>query len=127
MTGMTLNEYIRRRRLTLVARDLRDTQKRIIDIALEHGYYSADAFARAFFRQHGITPAAYRKSGCSLKTYPPASFHIIIKRAKKMDFRIIEIRETRVFGVSGQFDGQGYRSREELRNKLWSSDMDDVP
>lgn len=44
-----------------------------------------------------------------------------------MDFRIIELRETRVFGVSGQFDGQGYRSREELRNKLWSSDMDDVP
>lgn len=127
MTGMTLNEYIRRRRLTLAARDLRDTQKRIIDIALEYGYDSADAFARAFSRQHGITPAAYRKSGGSLKIYPPASFHIIIKGAKKMDFRIIELQETRVFGVSGQFDGQGYRSREELRNKLWSSDMDDVP
>ncbi len=62
MTGMTLNEYVRRRRLTLAARDLQHGADRIIDIAVKYGYNSADAFAKAFAKQHGITPAAYRKN-----------------------------------------------------------------
>lgn len=119
MTGMTLNEYIRRRRLTLAADDIRGGNDRIIDIAVKYGYDSADAFSRAFAKQHGITPSAYRKNGGDLKIYPPASFYIIIKGAKKMDFRIIELPETEVFGISQQFDGEGYNSREELRNIMW--------
>lgn len=127
MTGMTLNEYVRRRRLTLAARDLQHGADRIIDIAVKYGYNSADAFAKAFAKQHGITPAAYRKSGGSLKVYPPVSFHVIIKGGKEMDFRILELADTEVYGVSKQFEGQGYKTREELRNILWSDDLDDVP
>ncbi len=119
MTGMTLNEYIRRRRLTLAADDIRCGNERIIDIAVKYGYDSADAFSRAFAKQHGITPSAYRKNGGDLKIYPPASFYIIIKGAKKMVFRIIELPETEVFGVSQQYDGEGYNNREELRNIMW--------
>lgn len=119
MTGMTLNEYIRRRRLTLAADDIRGGNDRIIDIAVKYGYDSADAFSRAFAKQHGITPSAYRKNGGDLKIYPPASFYIIIKGAKKMNFRIIELPETEVFGISQQFDGEGYNNREELRNIMW--------
>ncbi|MDE6641707.1 MAG: helix-turn-helix domain-containing protein [Acetatifactor sp.] len=89
MTGMTLNEYIRCRRLTLAARDLQHGRAPIIHIAMKYGYDSAAAFSRAFAKQHGITPSAYRKSGGSLRVYPPASFHIMIKGAKEMDFRII--------------------------------------
>lgn len=128
MTGMTLNEYIRRRRLTLAADDIRGGDARIIDIAVKYGYDSADAFSRAFARQHGITPSAYRKNGGELKIYPPASFYIIIKGAEKMVFRIIELPETEVFGISEQFDGEGYGTREELRNLMWwSADGNAVP
>ena len=127
MTGMTLNEYIRRRRLTLAAQDLQRGDDRVIDIAMKYGYESADAFSRAFAKQHGITPSAYRKNGGSLKVYPPASFHIIIKGAKEMDFRFIEFSETEVYGVSKQFDGQGYKTREELRHIMWSEEYKNVP
>ena len=48
MTGMTLNEYIRRRRLTLAADDIRAGKDRVVDIAVKYGYDSADAFSRAF-------------------------------------------------------------------------------
>ena len=77
MTGMTLTEYVRRRRLTCAAHDLSHSGDRIADIAVKYGYDSTAAFSRAFSRQHGITPSAYRKSGGSLKIYPPVSFHIM--------------------------------------------------
>ena len=47
MTGMTLNEYIRRRKLSAAADDVRNRNDRIIDIAVKFGYESADAFSRA--------------------------------------------------------------------------------
>ncbi len=127
MTGMSLKEYVRRRRLTLAAQQLRDTDMRVLDIALQVGYESADAFSKAFVRQHGVTPTAYRKNGGALCVYPPASFHIIIKGASKMDFELITLPETEVFGAAKQYDGMGYRSREELRNILWDDAQDAVP
>lgn len=127
MTGMTLTEYVRRRRLTLAADDLRLTDAPVVDIAVKYGYDSAAAFSRAFVRQHGITPSTYRREGGALRVYPPASFHILIKGAKEMDFRIIELTETTLYGVSKPYAGQGYRTREELRHTMWANDCDDVP
>ena len=127
MTGMTLTEYVRRRRLTLAAQDLRHGKAMVVDIAVKYGYDSAAAFSRAFEKQHGITPSAYRKSGGELKIYSPASFHIIIKGAKEMDFRIIELEDTAVYGVSKPYDERIYKNREELRNSMWSDEFDDVP
>lgn len=126
MTGMTLNEYIRRRRLSQAALELQNGDTRVIDAALKYGYESADAFARAFAKQHGISPAAAKKGG-SLKIYPPASFHIIIKGAKKMNFRMVDVKETVVLGVSKEFDERAFASREELRHVMWSENGDDVP
>lgn len=127
MTGMTLAEYVRRRRLTLAAEELQRSHTPIPDLAVKYGYDSAAAFSRAFARQHGITPSVLRKSGGSLRVYPPASFHIMIKGAKEMNFRIIELEETEIVGVSNPYDGQGYKNREELRNSMWSEAYEDVP
>ena len=48
ITGMTLNEYIRRRKLTLAASKLRSGNPKVIDIAVKYGWDSADAFTKAF-------------------------------------------------------------------------------
>ncbi|MBQ8332577.1 MAG: AraC family transcriptional regulator [Clostridia bacterium] len=127
MTGMTLNEYIRRRRLTLAAEELLNSRAPVVDIAVKYGYDSAAAFSRAFARQHGITPSLCRKNGGPLKLCPPVSFHITIKGAEDMDFRLIELEETKLYGISKPYDGQGYRNREELRHSMWSDNYDDVP
>ena len=47
LSGISLSEYIRRRRLTLAALDLKDKDLRIIDVAVKYGYNSADSFSRA--------------------------------------------------------------------------------
>ena len=46
MTGMTLHEYVRRRRLTLAACDLKQSTARVMDLSIKYGYESADAFSR---------------------------------------------------------------------------------
>lgn len=59
-TGMTLSEYIRGRRLTEAAFDLRSSGKRVIDVALRYGFGSPDSFAAAFKEFHGRTPSEVR-------------------------------------------------------------------
>ena len=127
ITSMTLTEYIRRRRLTLAARDLRQDKTSIIDVAVKYEYNSATSFSRAFVKQHGITPSTYRKDGGSLKIYPPATFHITVKGAKEMDFRLVEVKETEIFGISKPYNGKDDNDREELRHTMWADRLDNIP
>lgn len=105
MTGMSLREYIRRRRLTLAAYELRSTDIKVIDAALKYGYSSADSFTKAFKGQHGVAPTKARDLSRPLKVYPPASFHIMIKGAKEMEVRFIETEQISLYGLSKQFTG----------------------
>lgn len=59
--GMSMKEFIRLRRISAAALQLRDTRRRILDIALDFGYNSQEAFTRAFTDAFDITPGAYRK------------------------------------------------------------------
>ena len=127
MTGMTFQEYIRRRRLSVAVDDLGQGNEKILDIAAKYGYESVDAFSRAFKKQHGSTPSAYRRAGGSVKIYPPASFHITIKGAKEMNLRIVDAEERSVCGVSKEFDSQKFPTREALRHSMWAEDCDFVP
>ncbi|GIO43196.1 AraC family transcriptional regulator [Paenibacillus apis] len=62
LTGMTLREYVTMRRISGVALELRDTEERILDIAVKYGFSSQEALTRAFVKAFNITPNAYRKS-----------------------------------------------------------------
>lgn len=126
LTGVTISDYIRRRRLTLAVTDLQSGAK-VIDVAVKYGFSSADAFSRAFHKQHGIKPSDAHIWGNRLNIYPPISFHILIKGADKMNFRIIETEEKELFGISKQFAGESYKTREELRHTMWSEEYDNVP
>ncbi|MGN0546973.1 MAG: helix-turn-helix domain-containing protein [Acutalibacteraceae bacterium] len=126
MAGMTFNEYVRRRRLTLAAFELHDRSKKVIDIAVKYGYGGSDSFSKAFKKQHGITPTQARIVSQPLKIYPPASFCILIKGAKKMDFRIVEQKETEVFGISRRFDTSA-SERFESERIMWADNCDFVP
>lgn len=56
----TLGEYIRQRRLLMAAKELRDTQRPIFDIAMDYGYVSQQTFSRVFRREFDRTPTDYR-------------------------------------------------------------------
>jgi AraC family transcriptional regulator len=63
-TGYSIMDYLRKRRVSEAAQELLNTNKRVIDIALDYGFESQEAFIRTFKRTLGITPGEYRKS-CS--------------------------------------------------------------
>lgn len=98
LTGVTVAEYIRKRRLTLAAQELAMTPVRVLDVALKYGYDSPEAFAKAFRKAHGITPSAAREPGTVLKAFPRLSFHLSLKGDKEMDYRIVHKEVFKVVG-----------------------------
>ena len=100
MAGVTLSEYIRRRKMSLAAVDLQGKEAKIIDVAAKYGYHSPTAFNRAFQSVHGIAPSAVKNEGVSVKSFPPVSFKIIVKGVEEMNYRIETKEAFRIVGVS---------------------------
>lgn len=98
LTGNTLAEYVRKRRLTLAAQELAATKVKVLDIALKYGYDTPESFSKAFRRVHGISPSAAREQGVKLKAHPRISFQISLKGDKDMDYRIVEKEAFKVVG-----------------------------
>lgn len=61
ISGLSVMGYIRRRRLSLAAQRLLSEEVRLIELALDCGFESQEAFTRAFKRAFGMTPGEYRK------------------------------------------------------------------
>lgn len=87
LSGMPLGEYLRLRKLSLAAYDLRQTELRVLDIALKYGYASENAFSAAFKRFHGISPRAARQTG-AFKILPPIHFTLHTSGGDKMEIRM---------------------------------------
>ncbi len=100
MAGVTLSEYIRRRKMSLAAVDLQDGNEKVIDVAEKYGYHSPTAFNRAFQSVHGVAPSSVRGEGISVKSFPPITFKIAVKGAEEMNYRIETKDAFRIIGVS---------------------------
>ncbi len=61
IVGLPLRTYLRTRRLAFALQEVRDTDRRLIDIAMDYGFSSHEAFTRAFRAEYGVTPVAYRR------------------------------------------------------------------
>lgn len=59
--GESVGSYIKKRRLANGARKLIYTDEKIIDIAIENNFNSAEAFSRAFKLKYKVSPQIYRK------------------------------------------------------------------
>lgn len=99
LAGVTLSEYIRRRRLTLAAFELNNSNVKVIDLAVKYGYGSPDSFTRAFQSLHGVTPSEARFNGLSLKAYPRMTFQLSIKGGVEMNYRIVEKEAFQIVGI----------------------------
>lgn len=117
LIGIPLSEYIRRRRLTLAAFDLQNSNAKIIDLALKYGYNSPDSFSRAFLAMHEVTPSKAREKGISLKAYPRVTFSLSIKGVVEMNYRIEYKNSFTVVGVKQRFSHNGLG---ESIGKMWS-------
>ena len=104
MAGITLAEYIRRRKMSLAAVDLQDGKSKIIDVAQKYGYLSPTAFNRAFKSFHGIAPSSVKNKDVSVKSFSPIVFKIAVKGATEMNYRIETKEAFRIIGISAPLD-----------------------
>ena len=61
ITGMQFRDYLRRRRLAFALIEVRDSERSLLDIAVDYGFSSHEAFTRAFKAAYGVAPGEYRK------------------------------------------------------------------
>ncbi len=61
ISGMPFRDYLRHRKLAFALKEIRDSEKSILDIAFDYGFSSHEAFTRAFKGVYGVAPSEYRK------------------------------------------------------------------
>lgn len=100
LCGSTLKSYVAKRRLALAALELRNTQERILDVAVKYGFSSQEALTRAFRAVFGLTPAAYRRDPVPLplsirkEVFPPWQYSVLKKGGSEMSLH--DLRDARV-------------------------------
>lgn len=99
VTGFTVAQYIRNRRLTLAAEKLAMNNLSVTEVAVLYGYESIDAFTKAFKRLHGVTPMEVKKGNVSVQAFPRLSLQLSIKGKEQLVYRIVEREPFDVFGL----------------------------
>lgn len=61
ISGMSFRDYLRHRKLAFALKEVRDSERSILDIAFDYGFSSHEAFTRAFKETYGVAPSQYRK------------------------------------------------------------------
>lgn len=115
LTGMTLGEYVRMRRMTLAAAELRRGE-RVIDVALKYGYDSPDSFARAFARFHGMPPSEAKQPGARLNSCSPLHIKLTLEGGTMLDYRMEHMPSRTLLGIRRHFNGAPFgaeRDRQE--------------
>ncbi len=97
ISGITLSDYLRYRKLTKAALEIANSNEKIIDIAVKYGYDSHNSFTTAFKNFHNVTPSEVRK-GYKYKIFSPVHFSLTVEGGNKMD---IKIERKKAFAIAG--------------------------
>lgn len=104
--GEPVGSYIQKRRLSNACKKLLYTNKRIIDIAMESGFRSPEAFSRAFKAMYDVSPVVYRKNNLDLYTGTKKMLNreSLLHLAERITIRphIVELDKILVAGIRGE-------------------------
>lgn len=104
--GESVGGYIKKRRLADGAKQLLYTDRKIIDIAMEHGFDSPEAFSRAFKAVYRVSPYTYRRN--RLDTFIGAKERLDrglmdhLTRNVTVHPKVVELPEILVAGLRGE-------------------------
>lgn len=110
ITGYSLGEYLRCRRLYLAALDLLAGEGKVIDIAYRYCYQTPESFTKAFTRFHGFSPAQVKRERLSIRPFLPLKLKISIQGGKDVDYTIEKKENFQLIGFKREIPmDQGYR------------------
>lgn len=120
--GVPVMDYVRRRRLAKAATALLHSRRRILDIALDAGFQSQEAFGRAFRKVYRTPPAAFRARGREvpwLSSAPISDATLAMLPGLGADQpRIAKIGGFAVDGITARLDGAGRALIPQLWGRL---------
>ena len=102
MTGYSISEYIKSRRLYLAAVDIQRGSDKIIDIAFKYCYETPESFTKAFTRFHGATPTQVR-AGERINIFLPLKISVTISGGDKMNVKTTTMPSFSVIGFEKEF------------------------
>lgn len=100
LTGITLTEYIRKRRLSKAAEEIISSEIKIIDLSLKYQYDSPVSFSNSFKKMHGISPQTLRKTKQTVKIFPKMEFKPILETIDELEYRIMERDKQKLYGIT---------------------------
>ena len=106
MVDYPLSEYVRFRKLSCAAIDLRESDEKIIEIAFKYGYESQDSFSLAFKKFHGHTPKEVRK-GSAFQIFSPIRLSLSIEGGKNMDIKVMKKSDFKIAGLAERIEEDG--------------------
>lgn len=126
LLNMTPAVYIRRLRLSRSALKLRDEKVKILDVALDSGFDSAEGFQRAFCREFGCNP--YEYSVCPIPIYLFKPYGVkyseikedaAVESVKNVFVQVIEKPRRKVIIKRGREAKEYFRYCEEVGCDIW--------
>lgn len=123
LTDMSVQEYVRRRRMTLAASELIASDIKVIDLAFKYGYESSEAFSRAFKSVQGVSPRAVRKGEGSIKAFLKLSIQLSLKGDVPMDYKIQKKEKFGFYGMSKSFttvDGANFKEIPQFWQRVFT-------
>lgn len=103
ISGYTMTEYMRNRRLYLAALDVIAGKGKVIDLAYRYGYETPESFTRAFARFHGVTPMQLKKDASRMHVFLPLKIKISIQGGYDMDYIMERECGFKVIGFERRF------------------------
>ena len=71
INNISIRDYIIRRRMSRASREIvRNPERSLLDIGMEYGYGSHEAFTRAFYSVWQISPSEFRKNPSAFELFP---------------------------------------------------------
>ncbi|NJJ38882.1 AraC family transcriptional regulator [Paenibacillus apii] len=118
ISGFTVQEYIRKRRITEASKHLLDSDESILSVAVAFQYHSQEAFTRAFESYTGITPGKFRKENPGFTGQSPISFlHHPEKETGEFEMdkpAIVQLDRLRIIGCEYRTHLDGGRHYREI-------------
>ena len=114
LTGISINEYIRLRRLSLSVTDILNGES-ITSISYKYLYNSPSSYNRAFKKFEGITPKDLKSNNEELKLFNKIVFKESIKDYN-IDYKIYKNKEFNLYCIARQVD---YNNRSNEIPNFW--------
>lgn len=135
ISGMSLRNYLGHRKLTFALKEVRDTKTSILDIALNYGFSSHEAFTRTFKRSFGVTPSEYRKEPKAVvlrtKINPFDRYFLglgeigMIKSAEDIKIYFVTIPAHKFLHIKN-YESNGYWDFWQKQNKIPGQDYETI-